>query len=235
MNKVSRAVVLSWVCLTACAESKDSTTTTGAPSTAADAGDMSAAGDGDAAQSPGEGMQPGPVGMNGSDAGEQPDPGMEPMPSGDACMDAAMRIAGCFLGRDDAGSPACTSGASDAAPTVARFLINGGSCPTLTKQGITLTTPCDQAPLPMHVMQLVGYEAAAKLCSEGPANSAATCNAACKNAAPCVDSKMLDEKLKDPARCFDGCIRNVEDEAAFACSAEQTECGALADMCWTAP
>jgi len=234
MNKAGRAVILAVVCWVGCAETRDTTTSSGAPSTAADAGEMPPAEGADAAAAPGAGMEPSPVDMSGVDAGGEPDePGMQPMPSGDACLDAAMRVAGCFLSRETSGTPACRSGASDAAPTVARFLIGGGSCPTLTKQGITLATPCDQAPLPMHVMQLVGYEPAAKLCSAGPANSAATCTAACANAAPCVDSRMLDEKLKDPAVCFDGCIRNAEDKAAFACSAGQTDCGALADMCWT--
>ena len=233
MKHVSRVVALVALCWAGCAES-DQRAVMGAPVTAVDAGDTSAQDD-DAGFTPGEGMEPAPAGGSKTDAGAAVDAGGSPMPSGDPCMDAATRIAGCFLNRQEAGVAACKAGAVDATPTVARFLITGGSCPTLIKQSITLATPCDQAPVPMHVTQLVGYAAAAKLCSEGPANTAATCSAACKNAAPCVDAKMLDEKLKDPVRCFDGCIRNAEDAEAFSCSATQTDCSALAEKCWTAP
>ncbi len=224
-------VALSWA---GCVAGDDSTVT-GSAATGADAGTTANSKDaGDATQ---DGSAPAPGPDSNSDAGgaSNVDAGTGVIPTGDACMDAATRIAGCFLTRQQAGAAVCKAAAVDATPTVARFLIAGGSCPTLIKQGITLATPCDQAPLPMHVTQLVGYAAAAKLCSEGPANTAATCNAACANAAPCVDAKMLDDKLKDPVRCFDGCIRNAEDASAFSCSAMQTNCDALAEKCWTAP
>ncbi len=237
MKHVVRMMVVVALAFAGCADAGSDKAVTAAASTADDAGDSPAT-DQDAAGASGHsdaGTQPGSHGDAGmstnADAGS-----MMAMPSGDPCMDAASRIAGCFLSRQESGAAVCKAGAIDATPTVARFLIAGGSCPTLTKQGITLSTPCDQAPLPMHVTQLVGYAAAAKLCSEGPANTAATCTTACKNAAPCVDSKMLDQKLKDPARCFDGCIRDTEDAMAFSCSAKQAnDCNALADKCWTAP
>lgn len=235
MKQVLRGVILLAWSVAGCAETQDNTVT-GAPSTASDAGTQPGADEQDAAGGMGDGMEPNPSTDGKVDAGMTVDAGSTGMPSGDPCMDAASRIASCFLNRSTGGTPACKTGAADATPTVARFLIAGGSCDTLVKQGITLATPCEQAPLPMHVMQLVGYAAAAKLCSEGPANTAATCTAACQNAAPCVNSKMLDEKLKDAARCFDGCIRNAEDAAAFSCSAKQpSDCNALAEKCWTAP
>jgi len=235
MQRVGRMVAVLAMAWAGCAAS-DSTVTSSSPIGTADASaaDASSGAMPSGGTTGGNGSEPAPTTT--PDAAVDADVTMPVTPTGDACMDAALRIAGCFLSRTESGTAACIAGASDAAPTVARFLIAGDSCGTLTMQGIVPTTPCDQAPLPQHVAQLVGFEAAATLCKNGPVNTAAVCNAACENLPPCVDEKMLDEKLKDAARCFDGCIRNTDDKTAFACSAQHKgDCTALAEQCWTAP
>jgi len=234
MQRVGRVMALLALSCTGCGAG-DATVTSTAPSSVADGGGTAGATSGSEPQGTTGNAGPeamAPVTADAAVADEE-DASVPVAPSGDACMDAAMRIATCFLTRKESGAAACKSGAVDAAPTIARFLVSGGSCDTLTKQGITLSTPCDQPPLPQHVTQLVGFEAAAKLCMNGPVNTAAVCNSACENLAPCVDEKMLDEKLKDAARCFDGCIRNSEDATTFGCSAMYSDCTALAEMCWT--
>ena len=232
VGKIVAVLALSWV---GC-EASDAQRSTTTSSVQTDAGTLPMTGTVTDAGARSDAGTSAPMPQVDSGANVQVDAGSMSPSTGDACMDAAMRIASCFLSRSEAGAPACAASAIDAAPTVARFLIGGGSCDTLTKQGITPSTPCDQAPLPQHITQLAGYEAAAQLCTAGPVNSGAVCNAACTNLPPCVDEKMLDEKLKDPAVCFDGCIRNAEDATAFSCSAEHGgDCMALAEQCWTAP
>ena len=146
------------------------------------------------------------------------------------CEDAALRVATCYL---QAPSSGCVPQAIDIAPLIAQFLIDGDSCPTLEQQGIRPATPCTQEPLPMHVTQLQGFDAANELCTSGPATPAATCELACSNLAPCVASQQLDPALADAGVCFRGCLRNADDASTFQCSANTGGDCAAAAVCWT--